>query len=81
VFGPDHPETAHGLYVLASYYADQGKYEQAELLYNRALTIQERALGPDHRDTVKVHKDYKKLQRKKEGRRRGLFSFFFRKRG
>ena len=31
---------------------DQGKYEEAEPLYQRALTIREKALGPEHPDTA-----------------------------
>lgn len=77
---PEHPYTALVCQTFADLYADQGKYEQAEALYLRALSIQERALDPNHPDTVSVRKAYKKLQRKKNRRRGGLFSFFFRKR-
>ncbi len=37
---------------LASLYHDQGKHEQAEPLYQRALTIREKQLGPEHPDTA-----------------------------
>ena len=30
----------------------QGRYEEAEPLYKRALEIRERVLGPDHPDTA-----------------------------
>ena len=33
-------------------YQDQGKYEQAEPLFQRALTIGEKALGPEHPDVA-----------------------------
>ena len=32
----------------------QGKYEQAEPLYERSQAIQEKALGPDHPDVAQV---------------------------
>jgi tetratricopeptide (TPR) repeat protein len=37
---------------LAALYYAQGKYEQAEPLYQRALTIWEKQLGPEHSDTA-----------------------------
>ena len=33
-------------------YRNQGRYEQAEPLYQRALAIREKALGPDHPDVA-----------------------------
>jgi tetratricopeptide (TPR) repeat protein len=33
---------------LAGLFQDQGKYSEVELLYNRALKIYEKALGPEH---------------------------------
>jgi tetratricopeptide (TPR) repeat protein len=36
--------------TLAVLYYDQGRYEQAEPLYQRALSIREKALGPEHPD-------------------------------
>jgi tetratricopeptide (TPR) repeat protein len=53
VLGPDHPNMAIRLHDLAVFYGKQGKYEQAEPLYQRALTIFERVLGPDHPDTAR----------------------------
>jgi CHAT domain-containing protein len=35
-------------------YDDQGKYAEAEPLYQRALSIREKALGPDHPDVAGV---------------------------
>jgi len=46
-YGRGHPSTDFLLDNLAILYADQGKYEEAELLYQRALAIKEKALGPD----------------------------------
>jgi len=38
---------------LAGLYLAEGKYAQAELVYKRALAIEEKALGPDHPDLAK----------------------------
>ena len=45
---------------------DQGKYEQAEPLYQRALAIREQALGPEHPETLKTLQNYANLLRKVE---------------
>ncbi len=47
-FGPEHPDVAASLNNLAVLYRDQGKYTEAEPLYQRALAIWEKALGPEH---------------------------------
>ena len=52
MLGPDHPDTALSLNNLAVLYDNQGKYDKAEPLYQRALTIREKVLGPDHPDTA-----------------------------
>ncbi|MCH8269351.1 MAG: tetratricopeptide repeat protein, partial [Acidobacteria bacterium] len=36
----------------AEVYRDQGQYTEAELLYQRALEIREKALGPEHPDVA-----------------------------
>ena len=41
------------VYNLANLYDEQGKYEQAEPLYQRALEVREKVLGPEHPDTVR----------------------------
>jgi len=46
--GPDHPDIALSLNNLAGLYDSQGKYDEAEPFYTRALGIWEKALGPDH---------------------------------
>jgi tetratricopeptide (TPR) repeat protein len=46
--GPDHPNVATTLNILAEIYREQRQYAQAEPLHRRALTIRENALGPDH---------------------------------
>jgi tetratricopeptide (TPR) repeat protein len=40
------------LHALAVLYRKQGKYEQAELLYQRALAIHEKMEGPEHPSTA-----------------------------
>jgi tetratricopeptide (TPR) repeat protein len=50
--GPDHPDTAESLNNLAILYFYQGKYEQAEPLYQRALAIYEQQLGALHPNTA-----------------------------
>jgi len=37
--GGEHPDMAHSLNNLAGLYQVQGKYKQAELLFQRALAI------------------------------------------
>jgi tetratricopeptide (TPR) repeat protein len=44
-----HPHTACSLNSLALLYNNQGRYDQAEPLYHRALATWEKALGPDRR--------------------------------
>ena len=50
--GDEHPDTALSLNNLAGLYRVQGKYKQAELLFQCALAIREQQLGPDHPDTA-----------------------------
>jgi tetratricopeptide (TPR) repeat protein len=40
------------LFAQATQYLDQGRYDEAEPLYQRVLAIIEKALGPDHPDTA-----------------------------
>jgi hypothetical protein len=48
---------------LAVLFQAQGKYPETEPLYRRALVIRERALGPEHPDTVAVAGNYVGLLR------------------
>ena len=50
--GPEHFDTLGSLNNLAILYDVQGKYEQAEPLYQRALAICEHVHGPEHPDTA-----------------------------
>jgi CHAT domain-containing protein/Tfp pilus assembly protein PilF len=51
-FGPEHPNVATSLNNLALLYDEQGKYAEAEPLYQRALRIYEKALGLKHRNVA-----------------------------
>jgi tetratricopeptide (TPR) repeat protein len=55
---------------LAVLYSTQGQYAEAEPLYQRALAIKEKALGPDHPDVATALNNvaalYKKTGREKE---------------
>ncbi len=61
MLGPEHPNTLSTVNNLAILYWTQGKYEQAESLYQRALTTYERVLGPEHPDTVRTRENYTNL--------------------
>ena len=50
--GLRHPETATSLDTLAGLLRDQGELDAARSLYQRALGIRQRVLGPDHPKTV-----------------------------
>ena len=62
--GPDHPRVGTGLNNLAELYRTQGKYAEAEPLYNRALAIVEKALGPEHPYVATSLANYAALLRK-----------------
>jgi tetratricopeptide (TPR) repeat protein len=51
-FGVNHPNYADALSGLAMVYASQGKHEDAEALFKRALAIREKALGAGHPDVA-----------------------------
>jgi tetratricopeptide (TPR) repeat protein len=51
--GPNHPDVATSLDIMASIYAIWGDYAKAEPLYKRSLAIREKALGPNHPDVAK----------------------------
>jgi tetratricopeptide (TPR) repeat protein len=63
-FAPDDPRVARGLMNLAIVYHTQGQYTQAERFYQRALTLLEQILGPEHPQLVEVLEGYVALQRK-----------------
>ena len=51
-WGGDHPNTVTNLNNLAGLYHAQGRYEDAEPLYDETLSIRRRVLGDDHPDTA-----------------------------
>jgi CHAT domain-containing protein/TolA-binding protein len=53
VLGPDHPQIADALHVLAEIYDNKGNYKEAEPVNVRALAIREKAFGPDHQDVAR----------------------------
>ena len=50
--GEDHPDTAQSYNNIATNLNAQGRYDEAEPLYKKALEICERELGEDHPDTA-----------------------------
>ena len=52
--GPNHPDTLISISGLASLLEDQGKLDDAESLYRRALEGSEKVRGPNHPDTLLV---------------------------
>jgi pentatricopeptide repeat protein len=52
VLGRDHPETLGSVQNLANAYSKQGRYAEAEKLYEETLEIERRVLGQDHPDTL-----------------------------
>ncbi|MBI3990363.1 MAG: tetratricopeptide repeat protein [candidate division NC10 bacterium] len=63
-FGPQDRRLATSLYGLADVYRAQGKYTEAEPLYQRALAIREKTLGPEHPDVVTSLENYAALLRR-----------------
>ena len=63
VLGPDHADVATGLNNLANLYSAQGRYAQAEPLYQRSLAIDEQALGPEHPGVATSLENYAALLR------------------
>ena len=47
--GPEHPDVAQTLNLLALVYWGQGRYGDAVPLFEKALAIREKTLGPEHR--------------------------------
>ncbi len=63
-FGEQDPRFAISLNNLAELYRAQGNYAQAEPLYQRALAIREKALGPEHPHVAMVLENYAALLHK-----------------
>jgi len=54
-------ELANGLNNLANLYKAQGRYAEAEPLYQRSLAIREEFLGPDHRSVAQLLNNFANL--------------------
>ena len=54
VLGVDHPDVAKQLNNLALLCQNQGKYQEVELYYERALHIYQSKLGPDDANVAKT---------------------------
>lgn len=52
LYGPNHPNLADSLSNLAILYNQNGDYDKAQPLYERALQIYQTAHGPDHPDVA-----------------------------
>jgi len=61
--GAEHLDTARDASTLANLYEAQGKYEQAQPLYQLALTINEQQLGPEHPTTQRIRENSSALLR------------------
>ena len=62
-FGPQDSRLATPLNNLAALYDAQGKYTEAEPLYQRSLAIWENALGPEHPNVAMSRQNYAGLRR------------------
>jgi len=74
-FGPDHPDVATALHILAARYHLVHRYDQAEALYDRALAIRSESLGHDHPSTVEVLEDIGDLWRDRGDRQRAASAY------
>lgn len=74
-FGPDHPDVASALHILAARYHLVHRYDQAQALYERALGIRTESLGHDHPSTVEVLEDLGDLWRDKRDRHRAQSAY------
>lgn len=63
VAGPEHSSIAHYLHELAELYRTQGRYTEAEPLYQRALAIWENYFGPENPYLATGLENYAKLLR------------------
>ena len=63
-FGEQDPRFAASLNNLGLLYQAQGQYAQAEPLYERALAIAEKALGPEHPNVATSLENYAALLHK-----------------
>ena len=63
--GNKHPDVATTLYNMAELYRQQGKYEEAEPLYKRALDILQRTFPNGHPNIDACENNYAIMKQKK----------------
>lgn len=61
----DYLSVADSLSILAAIYATQNKFDEAEPLFTRALTINEKNLGSEHPKVVAIRKCLTEIQKTK----------------
>ena len=64
--GEEHPDVAFSINNLGRVLYKQGKYEEAEVLFQRALKIRRKSLGKEHPDTIRSKKSLQKLTEKSQ---------------
>jgi tetratricopeptide (TPR) repeat protein len=74
-FGPDHPDVATALHILGARYHLVRRYQQAEALYDRVLSIRTETLGRDHPATIEVLEDLGDLWRDRADRYRAARAY------
>lgn len=74
VLGVDHPDVAKQLNNLALLCQNQGKYDEVERYYKRALEIYESKLGPDDPNVAKTKNNLSSAYLK-QGKYKVSFSF------
>jgi tetratricopeptide (TPR) repeat protein len=74
-FGPDHPDVATALHILGARYHLVRRYEQAEALYDRVLSIRTETLGREHPATIEVLEDLGDLWRDRADRYRAARAY------
>jgi Tetratricopeptide repeat len=67
MLGPNHYYTATSAHGVALLLQAEGRLEAAPPLFERALAIRERVLGPDHPDTVATRRALAELAAEGDG--------------
>jgi tetratricopeptide (TPR) repeat protein len=62
VLGKEHPDTLFIVWHLAALFHKQRRFEDASVLYERALAGFKKALGPDHPNSVGCHEQYSDMK-------------------
>jgi tetratricopeptide (TPR) repeat protein len=65
MLGPEHYNVGISLNNLALLFVSQKRYIEAESLYQQAIAICEKALGPDHPYLAAIAENYASLLEKK----------------